>query len=91
MMVRALGLQDIGTGPTPMTAYSDNSQIADWAKKELLVAQRLGLVGTDANGNINPTALLTKAEAAGLINHLIEYMSSDLQTDYTDHIVNYAN
>ncbi|GHU51339.1 hypothetical protein AGMMS49975_04420 [Clostridia bacterium] len=90
IMLRSLGLENLGLDPTPETVFVDDADVADWAKRELYAAERIGLISADADGKINPKRIITKAEAAALINHLTEYMRSDLRTDYTTHIVDYV-
>ena len=90
ILVRTLGLENLGLDPTPMTTFVDDAQIANWAKKEIYAAQRLGIISGDVDGKLNPLTNITKAEGAALINRLISYMRHDLVTDYTEHIVNYV-
>ena len=90
LMIRAIGLEDIGIHPVPTTIFTDDHLISPWARRELYVAEWIGLVTGDANGNVRPTDFITNAEAAAMINRLIEYMRFDLALDYTDHIVNFA-
>ncbi|MDR2898861.1 MAG: S-layer homology domain-containing protein [Clostridiales bacterium] len=90
ILVRTLGLSNLGLDPTPITPFTDDTQIGDWAKKEIYAAQRIGLISGDVNGNIRPADLISKAEGAALVNRMIDYMRYDLVTDYTEHIVNYA-
>ncbi len=91
ILLRTLGLENLALDPTPVTAFADNSEIANWAKQEIAAAEAIGLISSDADGNILPKKLVSKAEAAALINRFINYMRSDLALDYTEHIVNYSN
>lgn len=91
ILIRTLGLENLGLDPTPVTSFTDDSNIADWAKMEVYAANRIGIISPDDNGAFRPTDYVSKAEAAAFINRLNEYMRTDLQTDYTEHIVNYAN
>ena len=91
MLIRALGLTNLGLDPTPMTSFMDDQQIAPWARREIAAAQRIGIISGDQNGNFRPTANISNAEAAAFINRLIDYMRQDLARDYSEHIVNFAN
>ncbi|MBR1735998.1 MAG: S-layer homology domain-containing protein [Firmicutes bacterium] len=91
ILLRTLGLETLGLEPTSLTAFTDNSEIASWAKKEVYAANKLGIVAGDEDGNFRTTDFVSKAEAAALVNRLNQYMRSDLQTDYTENIVNYAD
>jgi hypothetical protein len=78
----------MGLNPTPVTLFMDDALIAPWAKREVSVAQMIGLIMPDENGFIYPTRQLSKGEAANLLNELIEYMRHGLVSDYADQIVN---
>jgi hypothetical protein len=91
ILMRTLGLESLGLDPTPVTPFTDDANVADWAKQELYAANRLGIISADSDGKIRPKDYITKAEAAALVNRLNNYMRTDLKTDYTEHIVNYAN
>lgn len=91
ILLRTLGLTNLGLDSTPVTPFTDDAKISDWARKEIYAAQRIGLISGDENGNVNPQSYVTKAEAAALTNRLIDYMREDLQADYGRNIVNFAN
>lgn len=91
ILLRTLGLENLGLSPTPMTSFADDKSIASWAKKEIYAANRIGIISGDIDGKFRPTDYVSKAEAAALVNRLNNYMRTDLQTDYTEHIVNYSN
>ncbi|MDR3239212.1 MAG: S-layer homology domain-containing protein [Clostridiales bacterium] len=90
ILVRALGLTHLASNPTSMTTFTDDHGVADWAKRETAAAVRLRLILPDAEGRIRPQDLVSKAEAADFLNRLVEYMRSDIASDYADHIVNFA-
>lgn len=91
ILLRTLGLETLGLEPTSVTTFADDASIASWAKKEIYAANRLGLIAGDEDGKFRPKAFISKAEAAALVNRLNNYMRNDLQTDYTEHIVNFAD
>lgn len=89
ILLRTIGLENLGLEPTSMTGFVDDASIADWAKKEVYAAQRIGLISGDEYGNFNPTEIITKAEASALTNRLMDYMRYDMQQDYAENIVNF--
>ncbi len=91
ILMRTIGLETLGLDNTPVTSFTDNQYIANWAKREVYAANRLGIITGDDDGKFKPTSYVTKAEAAAFVNRLVDYMRQDLRTDYTEHIVNYAN
>ncbi|MCL2616321.1 MAG: S-layer homology domain-containing protein [Defluviitaleaceae bacterium] len=90
LMVRALGLEDMGIFPASVTPFADDASVSPWARRELYVAEWIGLISGDDDGNIRPRDWLTNAEGAAIINRFVEYMRFDLAMDYAEHIVNYA-
>ncbi|MCL2565996.1 MAG: S-layer homology domain-containing protein [Defluviitaleaceae bacterium] len=91
IMVRVLGLTNIAPNPTPVTPFTDNDRISDWARREVYAAYRLGLIAPDDEGRINPLTNISNATGAALVNRMIDYMRHELVTAYTDHITNYIH
>lgn len=91
ILLRALGLENLGLDPTPITPFVDDNKIENWAKKEIYAANRIGIIAGDNEGKFNPQSFINKAEAAAIVNRLINYMRYDMQVDYTENIVNYAD
>ncbi len=89
ILLRTIGLENLGLDPTPMTSFVDDSDIADWAKSEIYAAERIGLIAKNEEGKINPLERISKAEAAALTNRLIDYMRYDMEQDYAANIVNF--
>jgi hypothetical protein len=90
LALRVLGLSNLGLD-VPLTLYADSDQISDWALNDINAATRIGLIGPDEYGMLHPQSYMTKAQAAALINHLIEYMRHDLLLDYTENMINFMN
>jgi len=90
IMIRALGLTQMGLNPTPVTPFADDALIASWARREVTVAHMIGLAVPDDMGFFHPTRQLSMGEAANIINELVEYMRVGLISDYVDQIVNIA-
>ena len=91
LALRFLGLSNLGMEPTAITPYMDDNLIGDWARRDIYAATRIGLILPDENGMLNPREQMHKAEAAALINRLIEFMRHELQQDYTENIINFMN
>ncbi|MDR1689211.1 MAG: S-layer homology domain-containing protein [Clostridiales bacterium] len=90
ILLRCLGLENLGLDPTPTTLFTDDGEISSWARRELYAAERIGIISQDEDGHIHPKQQVTKAEAAALIGSLINYMRSELKLDYAEHIVDYV-
>jgi hypothetical protein len=90
ILIRALGLENLGLNPTVVTPYVDDSAIGAWARRNIYAATRLGIIRPDADGMLHPRSELTKAQGAALLIHLLDYMRHSLVMDYTEHIVNYV-
>jgi hypothetical protein len=90
IMIRALGLTQMGLNPTPVTPFADDALIASWARREVSVAYMIGLAVPDQNGFLHPTRQLSMGEAASILNELVDYMRVGLFSDYADQIVNIA-
>ncbi|MCL2235531.1 MAG: S-layer homology domain-containing protein [Defluviitaleaceae bacterium] len=91
LALRTLGLGRLSLDMPPVSIFADNGQIADWAMSDIQAATRIGLIAPDEDGNLNPQEYMTKAQAAALINRLIEYMRHELIRDYTENIINFMN
>ena len=89
-LIRGMGLSNVVPNPMPVTAFVDSQQISSWAMRDVAAALELGLIAPDANGNLRPRAILTKAEAAAFINMFIDYMREDLVFDYSQRMVNFT-
>ncbi|MDR2167969.1 MAG: S-layer homology domain-containing protein [Clostridiales bacterium] len=91
LTLRVLGLSNLGLDPMPMLPYVDSYRISAWALNDINAATRIGLIAPDEDGMLHPQEYLTKAQAAALINRLIEYMRHELIRDYTENIINFMN
>lgn len=85
---RALALSNKAAYKTTVTPFIDNDQIADWAKREIVALYNLGLVKGDS-GYIKPTAKLSKAEGAALVNRMIDYLREGIEPEYVENLINY--
>ena len=91
IMVRAIGAGNLGQGASQNTVFTDDGQIAQWARSSLTSAYRLGLIKPDGKGEIRPRDYVSKAEAASLLRALVDYMRTGIASDYAEHLVNYVS
>jgi len=91
LALRTLGLGRLSLDMPPVSIYADSDLISPWAMGDIQAATRIGLIAPDEYGNLNPQEYMTKAQAAALINRLIEYMRHELIWDYTENIINFMN
>lgn len=80
--IRIIGLERLGVTDAPLTPFIDDSNISDWAKKEIMAGYRLGIIKGDDQGYVKPKQYISKAEAAAIINRLIDYLREDIAADY---------
>ncbi len=67
MIVRALKLENITTEET----FLDDLSIADYAKEAVYTLKNKGIISGTGNGNYEPKRVMTRAEAAVLINNIL--------------------
>jgi len=89
MIVRALGVAKLGH-VSQTTAFTDDKEIAYWARQSFNAASRLGIIRPDQEGKIRPRDYVSKAEAAALVRAFVDYMRIGIASDYAEHIVNYV-
>jgi len=87
--IRALGLESVASAHGAITGYADDTGIPPYARDALYVAQKIGLLRGDARGNIYPLKEITQAEAAVMLDRLVEYMRKDLKSDYRERMMDY--
>lgn len=86
--IRALGLTNLGLNPTVVSPFADSNDIAYWAIRHINVALMLDIIAPDSDGNLHPRRAMSKAEAAAMLNHLLEYMRNGIVRHYSEQIVN---
>ena len=47
--------------------FADDADISDYAKESVMLMKKMGIINGDENGNFNPKAYATRAEAAQII------------------------
>lgn len=80
--VRVIGLERLGITNSPQTPFVDDNMIASWAKKEIMAGFKLGIIKGNSEGKVLPTQWISKAEAAAIINRLVEYLREEIAVDY---------
>ncbi|MCL1878141.1 MAG: S-layer homology domain-containing protein [Defluviitaleaceae bacterium] len=86
--IRALGLTNLGANPTVVSPFIDSDDIAYWAIRDVNAAFSLDIIAPDEHGNLHPRRAMSKAEAAAMINHLLDYMRNGIVSHYSEQIVN---
>lgn len=78
LLIRVIGLDHISLDLTTLTSYVDDAVISSWAKEAIYVGTELGLFTGYTDGRINPKGYISKAEAAVIVNNLIEFLNEDM-------------
>ena len=66
MLAKVMGLDTASDGETA-TSFGDDNEIASYARGSINALVKMSIVGGDNNGNVNPTAKITRAEIAKVI------------------------
>jgi hypothetical protein len=80
--IRIIGLERLGVSSSPTTPFVDDASISSWAKKEIMAGYRLGIIQGNSSGNVMPKKWISKAEAAAIINRLVDYLRDEIGADY---------
>lgn len=86
--IKVLGLEEVAKDKYPVTIFKDNDDIPTWSLRSIAAAYKIGIIKGDG-GYFRPNQNITKAEAAALLNRLIDYMRKDMAKSYSDKILNY--
>lgn len=87
IVARALGIRFQGFQFEKEERFRDDDKIPNWAKESVYTLRRIGLFQGDENNYFNPNLEMTKAEAASLVERLIDYLAYDLRQEYVDEIL----
>jgi hypothetical protein len=82
MIINAIGFENKAPEALPNLKFTDVDEIPAWAVKFIYVANDIGLVNGDENGNFMPSKQLTKAEIATISNNLVKYLTEEITTEY---------
>ncbi|NLW44032.1 MAG: S-layer homology domain-containing protein [Syntrophomonadaceae bacterium] len=84
ILVKAMGLENLAPTPYYTTGYYDDAQIPLWAKDAVYVATYYGLIKGDLVGGnrlFRPLDIVTRAEAASLLDQFRIYLNQDFRKD----------
>ncbi|WP_431027357.1 S-layer homology domain-containing protein [Lysinibacillus sp. LZ02] len=86
IIVRALGMEGRAPDPGYTTSYKDDHKILNYARDGVYVITQLGIMN-GSQGYFNPSGTLTRAQAAAIIERVLEYLENDLKQNYRDDIL----
>jgi len=82
MIINAIGFENKSPEAFPNLKFADVDEIPTWAARFIYVANVIGLVKGDTNGNFMPNKQLTKAEIATISNNLVRYLTEEITNEY---------
>ncbi len=88
IMVNALGMTHLAPAPPYTTTFTDDADIASWAKDGIYVANEIGLISGYEDGSIRPNKVVTRAEAAVMLETFIRHIKDNITYDYREKIIN---
>lgn len=88
LFIRALGLESLAPNPYAITPFSDDSEIPEYARNAVYVANMIGLINGDERGYLNPNSSITIGHAAILLNKFINYMCDGIKNHWEKNIKN---
>ncbi len=81
IMIRVIGLERLGGLEGVSSPFIDDAEISHWARRDIEAGRKLGLIRGD-RGKVHPKAYFTKAEAAAIVNRLIDFLRDDIAKTY---------
>lgn len=88
VMIRALGIQEVAPSLPYDTHYTDDRNIPAWAKDSIYMASKIHIVNGYPDGSVRPLSLMTRAEAAVMLDALVEHLRNDITIDYREKLLN---
>ncbi len=88
IMVNALGMMHLAPAPPYQTVFTDDADIPSWAKDGIYVANEIGLISGYEDGSIRPNKIVTRAEAAVMLETFIRHIKDNITYDYREKIIN---
>lgn len=84
IMMRAIGVIDVAPALPFRTKFTDDASIPDWSKQAIYMADQLGIVKGYKDGSYQPLKHVTRAEAAVMLDRLIEHLRTEISLDYRE-------
>ncbi len=88
VLVKALGMTHLAPTPPYNTIYTDDYEIPRWAKGSVYVATEIGLVEPYEDGGFHPAEIVTRAEAAYMLDVFLSHIKDNITYDYREKIIN---
>jgi len=88
IMVNALGMTHLAPAPPYKTVFADDGDIPNWSKDAIYVANEIGLIGGYEDGTIRPDKIVTRAEAAAMLETFIYHIKDNITYDYREKVIN---
>jgi hypothetical protein len=88
IMVNALGMTHLAPAPPYQTVFTDDAEIPNWSKDAIYVANEIGLISGYEDGSIRPNKIVSRAEAASMLETFIRHIKDNITVDYREKIIN---
>lgn len=87
IMMRAIGVIDVAPALPFKTGFLDDNEIPNWSKQAFYMADQLGIVKGYKDGSCQPLKHVTRAEAAAMLDRLIEHLRTEISLDYREKLL----
>lgn len=88
IMVNALGMTHLAPSPPYSMDFTDDADIPNWSRDAVYVANEIGLVSGYEDGTLRPEKIVTRAEAAVMLETFIRHIKDNITYDYREKIIN---
>lgn len=88
ILVNSLGISHMAPSPPFSTGYADDFDVPGYARNSVYMAKEIGLVTGFEDGYLRPNDMVTRAEAAVLVEKFINHIRQQINSDYREKIIN---
>lgn len=88
ILINALGISHMAPSPPFSTGYLDDEEVPNYARNSVYMAKEIGLVTGFEDGYLRPNDMVTRAEAAVLVEKFINHIRQQINYDYREKIIN---